>query len=231
MGLSFLWRFPCRKKAKTKMSERRMRVVLASTNEGKVRELNRLLDESLVQLVNMKEVVSPDFEIEETEATFEGNAWLKAEACCTLTGLPSISDDSGLEVDALGGRPGVYSARYAGPSAKDEDNNRLLLTELSGVPQAERSARFRCALAFVAPSPVGPKRIVCVHGVIEGRIVEQERGEHGFGYDPLFEPQAYQGRTTAEISVDEKNRISHRGGAALLLRPHLLRWLAEHRRP
>jgi XTP/dITP diphosphohydrolase len=207
------------------LDEARRQVVLASKNEGKVRELNHLLDEPRIELLSMKDLTPPDFEIEETGTTFETNAWLKAEACCLRTNLPSISDDSGLEVDALSGRPGVYSARYAGVSASDDENNRLLMSELSKVPTEKRMARFRCALAFVVPGDAGPQRVACVHGVIEGRIVTAPRGEQGFGYDPLFEPIAYTGRTTAEISVEEKNRISHRSVAAELLRPYLSRWL------
>jgi XTP/dITP diphosphohydrolase len=212
-------------------NEERRQVVLASKNEGKVRELNRLLDEPRIEILSMKDLTPSDFEIDETGTTFEANAWIKAEACFRQTGLASISDDSGLEVDALSGRPGVYSARYAGPSATDEENNRLLMSELSKISLNERGARFRCALALVIPSDAGPQRVACVHGVIEGRIVTELRGEHGFGYDPLFEPNAYPGRTTAEITVEEKNRISHRGEAAQLLRPHLRRWLDERGQP
>lgn len=208
-------------------TDRKIQVVLASKNGGKVRELHRLLGEPRIELVSMKDLVPENFEVPETGATFEENAWIKAEALCRLTKMPTVSDDSGLEVDALDGRPGVFSARYAGPSASDEENNRLLLSELSHVPLQARGARFRCALAFVLPRSTagGPSRVSAVHGVVEGRILLSARGEGGFGYDPLFEPLEYPGRTTAEISEDEKDKISHRGRAAALLRSDLRTWL------
>jgi XTP/dITP diphosphohydrolase len=200
-------------------------IVLASGNEGKVRELARLFDEPRITLATMKHFVPEGFEVEETGTTFEANAWLKALEVCAETGKPALADDSGIEVDALDGRPGVYSARYAGVGATDQANNDLLLKELEGVPVEERTARFRCVLAFAAPGPDGPRKVAQAGGVIEGRILAGPRGENGFGYDPLFEPVRWPGRTTAEISPTEKNEISHRAEAARGILPSLTTWL------
>lgn len=202
------------------------RIVLASRNAGKVRELNRLLDDPRLELVTMAALVPDDFEVDETGATFEENAWLKAEELCRLTGLPALSDDSGLEVDALAGAPGVYSARYAGPGADDEANNRLLLERLAGIEEPARSARFRCVLAFAVWGVDGRvRRVGSAAGVVEGKVILTPRGENGFGYDPLFEAEAFPGRTTAEIEPEEKNQISHRFEAARKLKPVLSEWL------
>jgi XTP/dITP diphosphohydrolase len=201
------------------------RIVLASTNQGKVREFARLFADPRILLLGMTEVVPPDFEVEETGATFEENAWLKALALCQLTGLPALSDDSGLEVDALGGRPGVYSARYAGPGCTDEDNNTLLLRELLGVETEQRTARFVCCLAFATPTAQGPTRQASARAKVDGRILTAPRGSQGFGYDPLFEPCAYVGQTTAELRSEEKDRISHRGQAARQIFAAMVHWL------
>ncbi len=199
-------------------------VVLASTNVGKVRELASLFADSKIVLVGMDGLVPTGFSVEETGATFEENAWLKAEQVCIATGLPALADDSGLEVDALGGRPGVKSARYAGATASDEENNDLLLRELSGVPDAERSARFVCVLCLCEPTEEGPRRVFETRGSLEGFIGHGLRGEAGFGYDPLFLAQGLHGRTTAEISAEEKNRLSHRFMAARLMAQQLKDW-------
>jgi len=201
------------------------RVVLASRNAGKVRELNRLFDEPRIELVSMTTLVPDDFEVEETGSTFEENAWLKAEGVCRVTGLPALSDDSGLEVDALFGAPGVYSARYAGADADDEANNQLLMARLAHVSGKFRSARFRCVLAFAVPDGGQLRRIGSAEGAVEGQIVMTPRGSNGFGYDSLFEAQAFPGRTTAEIDMGEKNQISHRAQAARQLKPVLSEWL------
>lgn len=200
-------------------------IVLASTNQGKVRELTRLFDEPRLRLVSMSGLVPSGFEVDETGATFEENAWLKALEVCRATGRPALADDSGIEVDALGGRPGVYSARYAGVGASDQANNELLLQELGSAPREKRTARFRCVLAFAVPGPQGPIKLARAAGAIEGRILSAPRGENGFGYDPLFEPLRWPGRTTAEISPEEKNEISHRAEAARALLPALKSWL------
>jgi XTP/dITP diphosphohydrolase len=205
-------------------------IILASTNEGKVRELVRLFDEPRISLTTMKEHVPPGFEVDETGTTFRDNAWLKALEVCKLTGRPALSDDSGLEVDALSGRPGVYSARFAGVGASDEANNQLLLRELEGVPDERRTARFICVLAFAVPGPAGPVRVATYSGSIEGRIIHSPRGNNGFGYDPLFEPLERSGVTTAEIPPEEKNQISHRAKAARGILPLLQKWLAHEDR-
>jgi len=201
------------------------RIILASGNEGKVRELSRLFDEPRIELCTMKKHVPDGFEVDETGATFEDNAWLKALEVCELTGAPTLADDSGIEVDALDGRPGVHSARYSGGG--DQANNELLLKELLDVPMEKRTARFRCVLTFAAPSENGPKKIAIESGAIEGRIVFSPRGDHGFGYDPLFECFEFPGLTTAEITPDQKNSISHRGLAAAQLLPSLEKWLSD----
>ncbi len=180
-----------------------MRIVLASSNRGKVRELKRLLPD-WVEIVTADEadVTLP----EETGATFLDNALLKARAAAQQSGLVSIADDSGLEVDALDGRPGVRSARFAGEDASDADNNALLLAMLRDVSDDRRSARFRSVVAVVSPDGTE------LHddGSVEGHILTAPRGSDGFGYDPLFQPIGMQ-RTFAELALDQKNEISHRG--------------------
>ena len=200
-------------------------IILASMNVGKARELSRLFAEPRVHLVSMREFVPAGFEVEETGVTFEENAWLKALQVCKVTGRPALADDSGIEVDALGGRPGVYSARYARAGASDDENNRLLLRELAGTPAEMRTARFRCVLALAVPGQLGPVKVASAEGTVEGRIAAEARGAHGFGYDPLFLPDHFRGRTTAEISAEEKDQISHRGVAARAMVPQLARWL------
>lgn len=206
-------------------------IVLASTNAGKVREFTRLLDDPRIVVLNMSLVVPPGFVVEETGATFEENAWLKASAVAAITGLPALADDSGLEVDALGGRPGVYSARYAGPGATDEANNELLLRELTGVPHERRTARFVCCLVGASPGATGVQRIATAQGVVEGHIGEQPRGLDGFGYDPLFLPRDYPGETTATLTGSDKDRISHRGQAARRILAPLTAWLERQTPP
>ena len=187
-----------------------MRLVLASMNADKLRELQALFGDAftLVSLHDEPGAEAPD----ETGATLVDNARLKAHAALRLTGLPALADDTGLEVDALGGRPGVLAARYAGPNATYADNVTLLLRELQGIPTERRGARFRsvCLASF----PDG--RELVGEGVLEGRIAERPRGDHGFGYDPVFELPAL-GRTLAELKGDEKNRVSHRALAARTL--------------
>lgn len=204
------------------------RVVLASTNAGKVRELGELFSACGIELVSMKGLVPDGFCVDETGDTFESNAWLKAEQVCAVTGLPALADDSGLEVDALGGRPGVHSARYAGVNASDQENNELLLRELKGVPDEERTARFVCVLCFCEPSSVGARRVFETRGTLEGRVNHAARGEGGFGYDPLFLAAGLAGKTTAEITAAEKNRLSHRGVAAKLMARHLAGWASDN---
>jgi XTP/dITP diphosphohydrolase len=196
---------------------------------AKVRELSAILNEPDLLVRPVSDVLPATFEVEETGTTFEENAWLKAEAICAATGLPALADDSGIEVDALGGRPGVYSARYAGVGASDDENNALLLRELAGVPRELRGARFVCVLAFAVPSlpgvPGAARRIEAARETIEGLVTEAPRGTAGFGYDPLFECFEFPGKTTAEISPEQKNAISHRGRASQKLRQPILSWL------
>ena len=188
-------------------------VVLASANKGKLTELQQILGDS-VHVVSAIElnVVMP----EETELTFAGNAALKSKAAFEQTGHISLADDSGLEVDALDGRPGVFSARYAGEDATDEQNNAKLLMELESVPEHARSARFRSAIAisFDAGDPL------IFEGSVEGSIGYEPVGSNGFGYDPLF--RLPNGRSFGELSPEEKNPISHRGMAMKKAVPVLL---------
>jgi XTP/dITP diphosphohydrolase len=184
------------------------RYVMASANSGKLEEINQILADSGIEVVPQSNWQVP--EIEETGGTFVENAILKARHAARISGLPAIADDSGLEVDALGGAPGVRSARFAGVKCDDAANNNLLLERLKGVPPEDRSARFRCVMVCMR-HPDDPTPLIC-HGTWEGRIADIPRGEEGFGYDPLFVPGTFD-RTAAELSADEKNRLSHRGKA------------------
>jgi XTP/dITP diphosphohydrolase len=180
-----------------------MTLYLATGNAGKLRELAARLEPiGLTLLPPPADAPSVD----ETEPTLAGNARLKAEALARHTGVPCLADDTGLEVDALGGRPGVYSARYAGPACDPADNRALLLREMDGV--ADRTARFRTSLAFAHPGE--PTRTF--DGVCEGRIADEPSGDGGFGYDVLFVPRG-ESETFAQMSTERKNAISHRGRA------------------
>ena len=185
--------------------------MIASMNPDKRRELEELLTLPGLRLRSLAEFTGASAP-EETGATLIENARLKAKAAWTLTGLPAIADDTGLEVDALDGAPGIHASRFAGPRASYADNCRLLLERLRGVPAERRTARFRCVI--VARWPEG--REVVAEGTLEGRITEAPRGAGGFGYDPLFEIQGT-GRTLAELSAAEKHALSHRGRAARAL--------------
>ena len=191
-----------------------MRLVLATRNPGKVAELDARLAPLGVDPVSAADLDAP--EVEEDADTLRGNAEKKARALWDHTGLPSLADDTGLEVDALGGAPGVWSARYAGPAADAEANRRKLLAELAGAP--DRAARFRTVLAYV-----DRRGVRFFDGVCEGRIATEEAGAGGFGYDALFRPADGDGRTFAEMATDEKNRISHRGRAL----DAFVAWLAD----
>ncbi len=189
-----------------------MRLVLATANPHKAREIAGLLPG--VELVPRPEAVG---DVDETEDTLEGNARLKARAVAAVAGEPAVADDTGLEVDALGGRPGVLAARYAGEGATYADNVALLLEELDGVGVAERRARFR-TVALVA-WPDG--REVVADGAVEGHIAVEPRGGRGFGYDPVFVPDDGDGRTFAEMTIEEKAAVSHRARAFAALRAEL----------
>jgi XTP/dITP diphosphohydrolase len=184
------------------------KIVLASNNAGKVREINQLLADQQIQVVPQKEFGIGD--IEETGLTFVENAILKARHAAKESGLAAIADDSGLEVDALIGAPGIYSARFAGPGCNDQDNNEKLLNELQSVPEGERTARFQCLLVYMRHAE-DPTPIIC-QGTWEGRILPAPSGENGFGYDPLFfVPE--QNCSSAELPPEIKNQLSHRGQA------------------
>lgn len=182
-----------------------MKAVFASRNRHKTEQVALLL--SGIDLIPLDEV-APDLELEEPFDTFEENARAKARAAVIATGLPAIADDSGIEVDALGGAPGVRSARYAGEAATDRENNAKLVRELEEVPEDERTCRYRCFAIFVTPD--GGELIA--EGSCEGRIVLEPRGDQGFGYDPHFVPEG-ETRTMGEIPLIEKLAFSHRGRA------------------
>jgi XTP/dITP diphosphohydrolase len=189
-------------------------LLIATNNPGKRVEFEALLTGLNVPLVTPASL-GLDIEVAETGSTYAENARLKAEALARASGLLTLGDDSGLEVDALGGRPGLHSARYAGPGASDADRRRKLMQELSQVP-APRPARFVCVVAVAHPG-LGTREF---EGVVEGQIILEERGEGGFGYDPLFFLPEYQ-VTMAELPEAQKNRLSHRGRAVEAARPYL----------
>jgi XTP/dITP diphosphohydrolase len=184
------------------------RIVLASNNAGKVREINELLAGASIQVIPQGELGVP--EAEETGLTFVENAILKARNAAAQSGLPAIADDSGLEVDALEGAPGIYSARYAGPGASDADNLARLLAAMEAVEDGRRSARFQCLMVYVRHAK-DPTPVIC-QGTWEGRILRRPAGANGFGYDPVFLVPS-QGCSAAELDSPTKNALSHRGQA------------------
>lgn len=183
------------------------RIVVATHNRGKLREIRQRLEQLSCDVMCLADFDDP-FDIVEDADSFEGNARKKARVVAAKTGLPTLADDSGLEVDALGGRPGVYSARYGGDDLNDQARYTLLLEELAGVVSEERTARFRVALVFVEPK--GGEHLF--EGTVEGRIATVPRGTHGFGYDPVFVPNGYDA-PMAKLGPDIKRRISHRAQA------------------
>ena len=197
------------------------RILIATRNPGKVREFAQALEPEGFEVFGM-DALADSGEIEETGETFAANARLKAEVYSNRTDMLVLADDSGIEVDALDGAPGVRSARYGGPGLDDEGRSRLLLRELEGVPDERRTARFRCVLALAR----GGKTLATFDGVIEGRINHAPEGENGFGYDPLFfHPPS--DCTTAQLSPAEKQKVSHRGQAIAALMAALRSgWLA-----
>jgi XTP/dITP diphosphohydrolase len=193
-------------------------LLVATRSAHKLGELVDLLDLGATRLVSLEGVGFPD-EPDEDGATFAANAALKARFYARLTGLPTLADDSGIEVDALGGGPGVRTRRYAGEDATDAQNNAKLLAALRGLPAAQRGARYRCVLALAEPAEAGPRGGIPVRaarGTLEGRIATEARGAGGFGYDPVFEPAGEPpgGRTLGLWSAAEKNAVSHRARAA-----------------
>lgn len=202
-----------------------MKLVLATHNPNKIREMTEILAKSAseigeFEILTLDALGVPD-DVEETGSTFEENALIKARVGASL-GYLSVADDSGLEVDALGGEPGVYSARYSGEHGDDEANNRLVLERLSGVPSEKRSARFVAAIACVFPDG----RSFTVRGTVEGRILEAPEGNNGFGYDPIF----YSNEAASSFGIyppEEKNKISHRARALRLFCARLCDYLGE----
>ena len=183
-------------------------IVLASGNQGKLRELQSLLKPAGYAAVSQRDFEVP--EAEETGLSFVENAIIKARNACHHSGLPALADDSGLEVDALDGRPGIYSARFSGPGASDASNNEHLLDALRGVANADRTARYQCIIVAMRHAR-DPSPIIC-QGTWEGRILEQPAGSGGFGYDPLFLVEEYQ-CSAAQLPAAVKNHASHRGQA------------------
>jgi XTP/dITP diphosphohydrolase len=189
-----------------------LRIVLATTNPAKLRELEELLAPWRVEVLAQSQFTRES--VAETGLTFVENAILKARYAAARSGLPAVADDSGIEVDALEGRPGIYSARYAGPGASDTDNLQQMLVELAGVPPAKRTARYRCALVYMR-FEADPAPVVC-QASWEGTILAEPRGNGGFGYDPIFKVAGLEA-TAAELSAETKNQLSHRGKALRLL--------------
>lgn len=196
------------------------KLLVATNNPGKVAEYRELLAGLPVEITYPAQE-GLDLEIDETGETFEANALIKALAYAHASGLPSLADDSGLEVDALGGAPGVRSARYAGPRASDAGRYRKLLDELASVPDEQRTARFRCVVALALPSG----DVMTADGTCEGKIGFVPRGQYGFGYDPVFVVDCFQGKTLAELPPDVKNLISHRARAVAAALPGVVRLL------
>lgn len=208
----------------------RRSVVVATANKNKVRELKTLLEDLPLELVSVAQLTGRRIEVVEDGLTFEDNARKKARGYAAALAMPALADDSGLEVDALGGDPGVRSARYAGEEVTDADNTRKLLSQLAALGDSvgPRTARFRCVLSLYDPTQ--PDRLVEGTGSCEGFIAPAPRGQGGFGYDPVFIVRDVPGdRTMAELSEEEKNRVSHRARAALDLRQALREWLGVTR--
>jgi XTP/dITP diphosphohydrolase len=212
------------------------RLLLATRNPGKLRELRSILAGVPVELIGLDEVGAGEApEVEETGATFLENARIKARAYAEWAGMPAVADDSGLEVDALGGAPGVRSARYAGQGASDQANLDLLLRALDGVPRDRRTARFRCAAVLAEPPDTGQGRGAPDAGSVrewsaerawEGTLLDRPRGSGGFGYDPVFVPNGWE-LTSAEVDEATKDAVSHRGRAFRALRPAIEAWARE----
>ena len=185
-----------------------MRVVLASKNRHKLEEISKITEKFGIELVLQSEL-GVDIDVEETGTTFEENSFLKAEAVMKATGLPALADDSGIAVDALNGEPGIYSARYGFDDSLDDWGRLLLLLKnTEHVPDGQRQAQFVCVITMVTPDG----QTIQARGEIHGELTREARGENGFGYDPIFYYPPL-GKTTAELSSEEKNQVSHRGNA------------------
>jgi XTP/dITP diphosphohydrolase len=196
------------------------KIVVGSRNSGKIREIQAVLADLPYCVTGLSDQTIPD--AEETGTTFQENAILKARYYCQHTGEYCLADDSGLEVDALDGAPGVYSARYAGEQASDEENNQKLLSALTGIPMQRRTARFRSVLALAGPDG----SLMLAEGVCEGIVLFEARGTGGFGYDPLF-LMPDQRKTLAEMTLAEKNLVSHRGNALRAFKQQLVQAAKE----
>ncbi len=194
------------------------KVIIATKNEGKAREFKEMFLKYELEGYSLLDLNEPVEDIEETGMTFEENALIKAEAIARQFSLPVVADDSGLEVDALNGAPGIYSARYAGIEKDDQKNIDKLLSELKGVEKEKRTARFVCAIAIARPDSDS----LVERGTCEGSIAEKQEGSQGFGYDPVFIPKG-ESRTMAEHTSEEKNAISHRKNAILKIE----KWLSD----
>ncbi len=192
-------------------------LLLATTNPGKLREYREIFADLPYHLTSL-DAQAIDLDVEETGATFAENALLKARTYAQISGMLTLADDSGLEIDALGGEPGVHSARWPTRDTPYTERFKLIFERLANLPPAQRTARFRCVIALA--NPAGWSEMV--EGIVEGIIADAPRGENGFGYDPIFYVPAL-GSTTAELSPEEKHRISHRGRAARAAREVLLR--------
>ncbi|MDJ0330967.1 XTP/dITP diphosphatase [Planococcus sp. S3-L1] len=199
------------------------KIVIATQNKGKAKDFEALLAPLGYKVLTLLDVAQ-DLDVEETGVTFEENAILKAEAVSKVLGIPVISDDSGLEIDALNGEPGVYSARYAGAAKSDSANIDKVLEKMSGVPENGRTARFRCVLAVAAPN----EKTETFSGSCEGIILSTPQGNNGFGYDPIFYVPA-QRKAMAELLPHEKAAISHRGNALRELQQRMPKWLDEEK--
>ncbi len=195
-------------------------LLLATTNRGKLAELGKLLGDLPVELVSLGAALPGRAQAVEDGATLEENAWIKGRAAASASMLVTLAEDSGLEVDALGGRPGVRSARFAGEGATDAENNAALIEALNEIDDDQRGARFRCVMVLIDPFAEGDAREQKSEGRCEGMITRVPRGAGGFGYDPLF-VVTDKGRTMAELDEQEKSEVSHRGRAALAMRPAL----------
>lgn len=202
------------------------KLVLATRNLGKIHEFERMLDASGLHLEILGLADFPEMpDVDETGSTFAENALLKAEQIAAYTGLPALADDSGLCVDALGGAPGIFSARWAGEHGNDQANLEKVLREIQSAEDPSMAAHFTCAVALVVPGSDGVDPTVVIReGEIHGQIILEPRGSHGFGYDPIFQPTGYQ-QTTAELSPEIKDEISHRGRALRAILPELSRLL------